>query len=39
MNQRDTDTLLLVIFGWLSFVIVIAAVNLVVAIVKAVIGA
>ena len=39
MNQRDTDTLLLVIFGWLSFVIVIAGINLVVAIVKAVIGA
>ena len=39
MNQRDIDALLLVIFGWLSFVMVIAAINLVVAIVKAVIGA
>jgi hypothetical protein len=39
MNHRDIDALLLVLFGWLSFVIVIAAVNLVVAIVKAVIGA
>ena len=39
MNQRDTDTLLLVMFGWLSFVIVISAINLVVAIVKAIIGA
>ena len=39
MNQRDTDALLMVLFGWLSFVILIATVNLIVAIVRAVIEA